>query len=153
MIKRKYLSNAIEFLNRTHVANLFVDLIMDGTIPYQIDEIWWDSNVSLKSGAPGVVPTWAQILGAYQAYWVENNQPRKLSALRRECKNRICLAYGETEAEDEMLKRLRNGHTAEQDTERERLRAKYTTIKASVTAMNYSTLSSFDPRVDNLWSA
>ena len=98
-------------------------------------------------------PTWQEIVDAVVLATLISILRVKLQELRQECQNRICLNYGENTLNDEILKRLRNGHTAEQDTERERLRTKYTTIKASIAAMNYSTLNSFDVSLDSLWSA
>ena len=98
-------------------------------------------------------PTWQEIIAVIELAQLPIIRKRRLRELRRECQKRISIAYGETVLEDEILKRLRNGHTAEQDTERDRLRAKHTTIKSTIETMNYSTLNSFDPTLDSLWSA
>ena len=98
-------------------------------------------------------PTWQQITDSLVSVQLIEIRTHQLSEIRGECRGRICDNYGETSIENEILKRLRNGHTAAQDTERDRLRAKYTTIKSTIEAANYSTLLVFDASVDSLWSA
>ena len=65
--------------------------------------------------------------------------------LRAECHRLITAAYGEVSIESEILLRLRSGHTEAQDTERDRLRAVYATLKISIETMTLLQLGAFDP--------
>ena len=73
--------------------------------------------------------------------------------LRMECHRRITKAYGETSWESEVELRLRGAHTNAQDVERDRLRAKYQALIASVKGMTLAERKAFDASADANWTA
>ena len=79
-------------------------------------------------------PTWATLVAAASAQDVVVVAAQKLQALRQDCHVRIIKAYGSDSFDDEVGLRLRQGQTAEQDAERERLRTKYAEIKGNIEA-------------------
>ena len=72
--------------------------------------------------------------------------------LRTECRRRIIEAYGARNAEHEIQKRLRGDTTPEQDTERDRLRQVYRTLKDNLDGMDMAALESFDATDDAHWA-
>lgn len=80
-------------------------------------------------------------------------QAALLIALKAECKKRITAAYGETSFDEEIALRLRNGQSGAQDTERDRLRAKYQTLKTAIQALDQAGRNAYDVSVDSHWSA
>ena len=67
-------------------------------------------------------PTWAMLQAAATPAELAQAQRRAVGELKTICRRKITAAYGETSMDDEMLLRLRDGETAAQNTERDRLR-------------------------------
>ena len=74
-----------------------------------------------------------------------------IAALRAECRRRVTLAYAAGDWQSEVETRLRGEQTAEQDTERDRLRAVFATLQTSIAAMTLDQLRAFDPTDDAIW--
>ena len=72
-------------------------------------------------------------------------------ALRRECCSRITAAYAATDIDDEILKRIGDRHTPEQNAERERLRTVYRTLQHRIDAMPLTDLHRLDVTADAHW--
>ena len=110
-----------------------------------------DANASSK-------PTWAQIIYAsnnpYPEISIEELRDRRLISLRRSCRGRITRAYGEDNHHDEIELRLGGRHTEAQDTERERLRTRYSIIKAWIesTDRTLTELEGLDLTDDANWT-
>ena len=97
-------------------------------------------------------PSWQDIRAAWERAALVRGRDRAAAMLREECRARITAAYGERSIEDEILLRLRAGHTAAQDAERDRLRARYRVLVAGLDDMALDALESFDPGEDRHWS-
>ena len=80
-------------------------------------------------------------------------QTNKLQDTRTECRRRISAAYGESNTEDEIFKRLEGRHTQAQDAERVRLRARHGEHKEwlSDSARTIDELENFAPYLDSNW--
>ena len=103
------------------------------------------STFSARDPEAGPKPSWAQIVSAYQVAVPVQARERLNVELRAECHRLITAAYGEVTIGDEILLRLRGGHTEGQDTERDRLRAVYATLKTRIETMTLPQLDAFDP--------
>ena len=83
-------------------------------------------------------PTWAMLQAAATPAELAQAQRRAVGELKTLCRRKITAAYGATSLDDEVLLRLRDGETAEQNTERDRLRglfrARRDAINAATTA-------------------
>lgn len=103
----------------------------------------------------GEKPGWDDISTAAVAATLEAARAEAETALRRECRHRITEAYGEGSVEDEILLRLRGGHTADQDTERDRLRGRHTVLFAYIEhpERTLDELTAFDVTDDAHWRA
>ena len=92
-------------------------------------------------------PTWTQLVAWYESY-VAPKPERLLADLRQAAQHAITAAYGATDWQDEITLRLRSGHTAEQDEERERLRVRYQATKAAISlASSVSELQALEGQV------
>lgn len=98
-------------------------------------------------------PTWAEITAAAETASSNALLDSILFGLRAEAERRITEAYGETSFRGETELRLRGGHTPAQDAERDRIREKYKSLKASVEGMSHTQRQSFDPTDESHWSA
>ena len=98
-------------------------------------------------------PTWEQLMAACFYGLAARNKATILEALKSECSRRITAAYGMTEWRDEMEMRLRGESTKAQDAERERIRARYATLKARLNAKDIYDFAaeSFDATLDSHW--
>ena len=96
-------------------------------------------------------PSWQELRAAYERGAPVIARTRLQRELRAECRGRITGAYGETSTDDEILLRLRVGHAEAQDTERDRLRARYQALVTSLDSMALDALDEFDPRDDRHW--
>ena len=70
-------------------------------------------------------PTWAMLQAAVAPAELAQVQRRAVGDLKTLCRRKITAAYGATNLDDEVLLRLRDGETADQNTERDRLRTLY----------------------------
>ena len=75
-----------------------------------------------------------------------------IERLRIATRDRISLAYGKKNFEEEIFFKLRNEHTAEQDAERDRLRIKHGEIKVLINSTDsLESLELIDFTSDNVW--
>ena len=84
-----------------------------GTLPFDDDA--WDDAASPK-------PTWTMLQQALTPAELARAQGAALKELDNICMRKIIVQYGASSLEQEILLRLRNGQTPEQDAERDRLR-------------------------------
>ena len=79
-------------------------------------------------------PTWAMLQAAIAPAELAQAQRRAVGELKPLCRRKITAAYGATSLNDEMLLRLRDGETAEQNAERDRLRGLFRARRDAVNA-------------------
>ena len=79
-------------------------------------------------------PTWAMLQAAVAPAELAQAQRRAVGELKTLCRRKITAAYGAANLNDEMLLRLRDGETTEQNTERDRLRGLFQTQKTAINA-------------------
>lgn len=111
-----------------------------------------DPNASAK-------PSWTEVSAIWDRYRnsLDRIKRRAVRELKAEGQRRITAAYfdggtGRT-LEDEFKLRLRNGQTAAQDTERDRLRGKYAGIKGRIEgATTTKAVAAIDVTADGLWA-
>ena len=96
-------------------------------------------------------PLWQEIRKAYEVAVPRLLREDLTQQLRDECRRRITLAYEVDNTEDEIFLRLREGHTSEQNTERDRLLALYQTLKTRVGGNTLEELEAIDPTDDVIW--
>jgi len=109
-----------------------------------------------EDSAASAKPLWVTLVSADRLAQLADRREVHLALLRREAEKRIVWAYGESTLTDEFALRLRGGHTPAQDTERDRIRAKYQQLRAWVldparTVEELTDPARFDPREDSLW--
>ena len=103
-----------------------------GDAPTFTEETWglyqWNPPGSLAV-AEGVFdesasakPTWAMIQAALAPAELAQAKDRAIAALHELCRRKITVNYGVASVEEETFLRLRDGETADQNTERDRLR-------------------------------
>lgn len=98
-------------------------------------------------------PTWKKLETAFGPAMLIVHRGRLRLEIREETRRRITLGYGEASWQDEMELRARGGETAQQDTERDRLRARYAALRTSLDTMTMKQLEAFDPSDDTHWVA
>ena len=117
-----------------------------GFIAYPDDA--WDENAS-------PMPTWSMLLQAVGPAELAQAQHAAIAEIHELCQRKITVAYGATNLTDEMLLRLRDGETANQNTERDRLRglfrARRDAINAAATAAAVKRLLTAARR-DSFWA-
>lgn len=101
-----------------------------------------DPNASEK-------PTWAKMLAADAR--MNGGLEKTIDRLRIEARQRISQAYRAETFEDEIELRLRNGHTAAQDQERDRLRAVYKQQAILLSGMTNTQRMSYNPSSNAIW--
>ena len=101
---------------------------------------------------PARNPPWGELEVVGMLEEIEQLRESKLLHLRNECRERVTEAYGETTFQGEMMLRLRNGQTEAMDTERDRLREKYRSIRDTINVSDKSALESLDVTSDDEWS-
>ena len=106
-----------------------------------------DPNASPK-------PTWAELQTAASMAMPAFRKVDIIRELKRVCRKRITDAYGQDNHHDEIELRLGGRHTEAQDTERERLRTRYSIIKAWIesTDRTLQELESLDLNDDDNWT-
>ena len=82
----------------------------------------------------GPKPTWAMLQAAVAPAELAQAQQGAVTELDALCRRKITTAYGESSLNDELLLRARGGETADQNTERDRLRALFKTRRAAINA-------------------
>ena len=107
-----------------------------------------DSGASAK-------PTWAMLQAALGPAELAQAQRAAIRELHNLCQRKITANYGATGPQEEIFLRLRNGETAAQNTERDRLRGMFQTQKtaingAATTAAVESLLTA--ARADAFWA-
>ena len=116
---------------------------------------WWNPPFTLQNKKPdpnaSEKPTWQMLLNAMNALRKNDFRDLHTQNLKMECKKRIIENYDADDLEDEILKRLRNDVTSEQDMKRDRLRTKYQQQKAWVASATQAQLETYDPTADSLW--
>ena len=90
---------------------------------YAVDD--WDDSADPK-------PTWAMLQAAVAPAELAQAQRCAVGELKTLCRRKITAAYGATSLDDEVLLRLRDGETADQNTERDRLRGLFQTQKTAI---------------------
>ena len=96
---------------------------------------------------PGRKPAFARVQTAFDTYI----RIRRARHLKAECRRRITAAYGADDWQDEMEIRVRGDATAEQNTERDRLRGVYRAEVARFAGADTGTVDRFDPADDAVW--
>ena len=159
------ISRAIQYMEETQGLVLPYGLL-PGSRPGGIDSIfdeerwaWYDWRAlpagieGLELGDPSAKPSWEEIVSAFE-YSTQADLRRDLTVeLKEKVRNRINIAYGETNDRDEVFLRLSNSHSTAQDDERIRLLAVYRTQKESVSTMTLDDLQTYDPLADEIWDA
>ena len=142
--------------------------VMPGTRPGGIDsdftrQAWLDygwnpiPGLDDRPGTAGFDPkasakfSWRQIVWADRQGELLELRTRLTAELQAEARARITAAYGADDWDDEIQRRLAGRHTAAQDTERDRLRAKYQALKKGFETMPLDDLLAFDPTADAHW--
>ena len=87
---------------------------------------------AVSDDTAGPKPTWAMLQAASAPAELAQAQRRAVGELKTLCRRKITAAYGATSLNDEMLLRLRDGETAAQNTERDRLRGLFQTQKTAI---------------------
>ena len=87
----------------------------------------FDADASAK-------PTWAMLQAALGSAELAQAQQRAVAELDALCQRKITAAYGAASLDDEVLLRLRDGETAAQNTERDRLRTLHRARRDSINA-------------------
>ena len=80
-------------------------------------------------------PTWAMIQAALAPAELAQAKDRAIAELHELCQRKITAAYGATSVEEETFLRLRDGETADQNTERDRLRTLYRARRDAINAV------------------
>ena len=88
---------------------------------------------SVDSGA-SAKPTWAMLQAALGPAELAQAQRAALRELRNLCQSKITANYGASGPQEEIFLRLRDGETAAQNTERDRLRNLFRTQKTAINA-------------------
>ena len=119
----------------------------------RILETTW--NTWAPRNFPNGHPTWEQLVQAQSEYSLGSLKSNAAEVLRLECRRRITLNYTNGASEDvaeEMFIRQLNEQTPEQDTERERLKAKYHEIRGMIdNSLTEIDITSIDYRGDAIW--
>lgn len=98
-------------------------------------------------------PTWSAVVAAAPTALLAIARERHAVQVRQEARRRITLAYGADDWQDEMEKRARGAGTAEQDTERDRLRGVCKALEKRIAdAVTITDLESIEPVDDALWA-
>ena len=79
-------------------------------------------------------PTWAAIQAALPQAELEQSKEQAIAGLRSLCHHKIIANYGAKDFQGEVYLRLRNGHTAAQDTERDRLKGLFQAREVAINA-------------------
>lgn len=95
--------------------------------------------------------SWRQLVWADREGELLELRERLAREVDQEARARITAAYGADDWDDEIQRRLAGRHTAAQDTERDRLRAKYQALKKGFETMPLDALRTFDPTADAHW--
>ena len=95
--------------------------------PLPVPEGAFDESASPK-------PTWAMIQAALAPAELAQAKDRAIAELHKLCRRKITAAYGATSLDDEVLLRLCDGETADQNTERDRLRTLYRARRDAINA-------------------
>ena len=99
-------------------------------------------------------PTWLELVEAERLAMLDSFKQESTRSLRFICQRRITKAYGADSFNDEIATRTRGDSTPEQDAERERLRAKYREIKATLLSQSTEReLLSIDLDANSLWAS
>ena len=98
-------------------------------------------------------PTWAAIEAAHAIAAPPALREQRQGELRAECRRRITAAYGAADWQDEIEKRAGGRVSAEQDAERDRLRATHAALTAALAGMTLGELEAFKPADDTNWAA
>ena len=100
-------------------------------------------------------PTWNELVAAAEAGAPDYLRSVLIDEMRTICRDLITAAYGEDAHHKEVDLRLGGRHLEEHDTERERLRARYTIIKDWInsTDRTLEELESLDLTDDANWSS
>ena len=135
-----------------------------GGIIREFEQWFWDIYEWNPPGAMGAFqprdenasekPTWQAILAACEKAKLQNRRLELCRHLRSQAGRRISSAYDAENYIEEIFLRLRDDHTDAQDTERERLRAKYRELKAWINHEDrtQSELDAYDVTDDSLWA-
>ena len=98
-------------------------------------------------------PDWTDIMTAGLTARLKQAQFDKLHSASLECRRRIYKAYGTDNFKDEIFTRLSGASLTTQNTERDRLLAKHTILKATInTAITLEALDKIDVTTNDHWS-
>ena len=130
-----------------------------GHLEFATEELWnlypWNppAFITLEIDAlASPKPTWAEIEAQVDPGQVRFLAPLLRLDLRRECRERITVAYGENTFDAEMELRLRSD-TPDEDAERDRLRARYRELKDRIETGTLEELRALDLETDATWAA
>ena len=108
----------------------------------------------LSDDSAGPKPTWAMLQAAVAPAELAQAQQGAVAELDALCRRKITMAYGESSLNDEMLLRLRGGETADQNTERDRLRTLFKTRRVAINAAPTAAVESLlaSALADSFWA-
>ena len=98
-------------------------------------------------------PTYASLMIASGQGELSDLRMRTLHLVKEETRRRVILAYGANSFDSEIMLRLRGDSTTLQDTERDRLRAIYSSLKATINSGTMSQIQTLDIRNDTTWAS
>ena len=98
-------------------------------------------------------PTYAELVVASRRGQALDLRKHALNIAKDETQRRIIVAYGATSFDDEVMLRLRNESTTQQDIERDRLRAVYQALKVAINTADVHFVWMLDIHSDSLWAA
>ena len=117
---------------------------------YQWNPPQWLYQYKVPQDGAMPKPTWDEILEAIEPGYLYRVKPQLVRGFSDECKRRICQAYGESNAVDEIFSRLRGNVLG--DVERERLRERYAVIKEWISGVqSKAELEIVNPNSDEYW--
>ena len=124
-----------------------------GDTTFEIEQAMVD-ELGVVDAEAGAKPTWSDLMIAISSANTREIKRNLLRVLRNICRARITTAYGQDNHHDEIELRLGGRHTEAQDTERERLRTRYSIIKAWIesTDRTLTELEALDLNDDANWT-
>ena len=125
------------------------------------EESWFLYDWMQVGGAFGVLevdsrasnkPTWRELEEADEQAEIAELKGQLLTIVKQQVRKRINRAYGAESDSDEIYMRMRQEHTPEQDTERERLRQIYARQKELIETSTLPELREYDCASDLVWA-
>ena len=120
------------------------------------DAYGWNPPEYLSFSAPdpeaSPKPTWEELIEAAGPQSATTSWPRRIEALRQECRTRITKAYGKQTIEEEILKRLGDAPVAAGDQRRRLMIGRFRELRLWLeVGASLEELSGFDVTDDTHW--